>query len=331
MRHSKWFLVLLAMIVAAVPAVLIGSGAARGHGGDNEICGPIASTLVITENSRLTCDVDCFELDSPCIQFGRSHIKLRLNGFKLTGPANPPDLTNCRTPASFLPADGIHSTFDHVTIEGPGLVQKMARHGIALFATAPDFVEHATVKKLVSHQNCFSGIWLVRVSDSRIDQVVSARNSAASQHFPCGGTCITNSNDNRIRRSEFSGNGSVAPGPDPSGPPCPMPTGQPNDFGIGLVGTSSGNVIEENGIGGNINGILVCPGAAGNLIRENVIVGNPPIQVAATSGPSVGADIRDFSPAGANTYDDNLCVTSTQVSGPPLCPNIPNFSGHKNN
>lgn len=269
-------------------------------------------TLIIVKNTRLMCDMECETTTSPCIQFGASGIKLDLNGHRMTGPAEPP--ANCETTDTFQPGDGIAS-FGHndVVIEGRGLVEKFRRHGIALTA-----LRNATVKRVVSHQNCFSGIWLAaNVRESLVEEVVSVRNASASSFFPCGGLCITNSHNNRIRRSEFAGNGSVAPG---------APGNVPNDFGVGLVGVSSGNIIEENGIGGNINGILVMATAAGNLIRKNVIAGNPPIQL----GSGVGADIRNFSGPGANRFEDNLCVVSQPV-GNPSCPNLPQFSGHQNN
>jgi hypothetical protein len=329
MRRWMWPLALLAALVALVPAFMVASGPAGGQPAPGDIPCVIGSTHVITVDSRLVCDVECFEVDSPCIQFGRPGIKLSLNGFKLTGPASPPTLSDCVTTANFLPADGIHSTFDDVVIEGPGLVQRMRRHGIALFAVAPDFVEKPVVKKLVTHQNCFSGIWLVRVSHGLIEEIVSAKNSAASSFFPCGGTCVTNSNDNRIRRSEFVGNGSAALGTTGVGV-CPVTV--PNDFGVGLVGTSSGNIIEENGFGGNINGVFVCPAAAGNLIKKNVIAGNPPNQVSADNPAldPVGADVRDFSPAGANRFEENLCITYTGPN-PATCATLPQFAGHQNN
>jgi hypothetical protein len=205
----------------------------------------------------------------------------------------------------------------------------MKRHGIALIGTAADPVDRSVVKRLVSHQNCFSGIFMGFVNDSLVEKVVSARNSANSEARPCGGVCVTNSNNNRVRRSEFVGNGTIAPGP----PPAAIP----NDFGVGLVGSSSGNLIEENGMGGNINGLALFPlGEAtptGNLIRKNVIVGNPPIEVSADNPGinPVGADIRDFSGAGSNTFANNLCITYTGATNPPPCPNVPRFSGHKNN
>jgi hypothetical protein len=327
MPRSKWSVLTLLALGAAF---VFGTGPAQGSHEPDEIHGTIATTLVITEDSELTGDVTCLTTTTPCISFGRPGIELELNGFMITGPGNEPIGTNCN--ADFAPGDGIQSTFDRVKIEGPGVVQRFRRHGIALVGTgdgatgtATDAVEHAVVEKVTSHQNCFSGIWLVFVNKTRVEGVVSARNSAASAFRPCGGICVTNSDDNRVRRSEFFGNGSTATGPPPPG------TTIPNDFGVGLVGGSNGNVVEENGIGGNINGVALFPlGDAtvptGNLVRKNVIAGNPPTGV----GPIVGADIHDLSPPGSNTFTKNLCLTYRGSATPPPCPNVPRFAGHRN-
>jgi parallel beta helix pectate lyase-like protein len=330
MRHSKWVSLTL---LAVGSALLFGTIATNGVAAKkNGIAGVIPTTLTITENSELTGDVECLQTDNgPCIRFGAPGIKLRLNGFSMTGTANEPPRSNCIAGADFAaqPADGIQSTFDEVVIEGPGLVQRMRRHGIALLGTATDPVDSSVVKKLVSHQNCFSGIFMGFVNNTLVEEVVSARNSANSEGRPCGGVCVTNSNNNRVRRSEFAGNGTIFLGP----PPAAVP----NDFGVGLVGSSSGNVIEENGIGGNINGLALFPLSAaatptGNLIRKNVIVGNPPMEVSADNPGinPVGADIRDFSAAGSNTFEDNLCITYTGASPNP-CLDLPRFAGHRNN
>jgi hypothetical protein len=280
------------------------------EGGD--VCIPVtAVTIVLVKNTRLMCDTKCETTVSPCFQFGAPGIKLDLNSHRVWGPAEPP--ANCEATSSFLPGDGIAS-FGHsdVVIHGPGLVEKFRRHGVALTG-----LMKAEVKKITSHQNCFSGVWLsINVRETLVEEVVSVRNASASSLFPCGGVCITNSHNNRIRRSEFAGNGSLAAG---------APGVGPNDFGVGLIGISSGNIIEENGIGGNINGILVAPTAVGNLIRKNVIVGNPPVQL---GSPPVGFDIRNLSPPGANHFEENLCITST---GFPPCPNLPPWAGHQNN
>lgn len=288
--------------VASLGGATFSESGTLAEGGD--VCIPVtAETLVIVMNTRLTCDIKCETTDTPCIEFGAPGIKLDLNGFTMTGPVEPPG--NC----AFLRGDGIHSTgHSDVVIQGPGLVQKFRRHGIALVG-----VSRAAVKRVVSHHNCFSGVFLANVRETLVEEVVSVRNASGSDFRPCGGVCITGSNDNRVRRSEFAGNGSTAVGA--------------NDFGIGLVGTSSGNIIEENGIGGNINGILVMSTAIGNIIRKNVIAGNPPIQV---GSPPLGFDIQNLSAAGANRFEENLCLTSSATGNPP-CPSLPQFAGHQNN
>lgn len=301
-------------IPIAVATALCGLLLSGGAAGAAEIQGTIATTLVIFEDSQLVGDVVCTTAESPCIEFGASHIKLRLNGFTMTGPANPPD--NCRPNSGPPFADAIVAVDkEHIQILGPGLVQKFRRHGLFVVRGT-----QVTVKHVTSHHNCFSGLLMNELRDSKLEENVSARNAIASGSTPCGGNCLVNSHNNRIRRNEFTGNGSAVSPAGPAG----------SDFGVGLIFGSSGNVIEENGIGGNINGILLHPTAIGNVIRRNIIAGNPPIQVAATFGPAVGADIHDLSPAGANTFEENLCITYLGA-GPAPCPSIPKFAGHRNN
>lgn len=311
----------LALAVFSV-VLLAGGGIAEAE----DISGTITTTVTIYDNSRLVGNVTCLVVDEPCIKFGASHIKLRLNGFTMTGRANPP--SNCVLPdptlVGFRPEDGIATDGQsHVAILGPGLVQKFRRHGIVagVFPNPTPLIlsSNVTVKHVTSHHNCFSGLQLTSVSDSVVEENVLVRNASGSGVFPCGGNCINSSHNNRIRRNEVSGNGSVAP----------SAAGIPNDFGIGLVGNSSGNVIEENGIGGNSNGIFVGPATQGNLIRRNVIAGNPPVQVSTTFGTLIGFDIRDLSLLGSNTFKENLCITYTGAAAPPPCPNIPKFAGHR--
>ena len=94
-----------------------------------------------------------------------------------------------------------------------------------------------------------------------------------------------------------------------------------NNFGVGLVGTSQDNLIEKNKIGGNLNGVFIASTThGGNVIRRNIIAGNPPVQVS-NEFPSIGADIQDLSAAGANTFEDNHCLTYSGA-GPSPCPNV---------
>jgi hypothetical protein len=293
------------VVLAAVAMLAAVAGASDDEDGQ-EISGVITTTVTIHENSRLVGDVTCAVVNGPCIRFGASHIKLRLNGFTMTGPADPPN--NCLTPANFLPEDGITTDGQsYVAILGPGLVQKFRRHGLFL-----DQSRKVTVRHVTSHHNCFSGVQMAFASESVIEENVSARNASASGVNACGGTCIFQSDNNRVRRNEYAGNGSVA-----------APN---NDFGVGILTGSDGNRVEENGIGGNTNGVWVSAAAgSGNLVRRNIIAGNPPVELGATGG----ADIRDNAPAGTVTYKENLCLTYVGAGVAP-CPSIPRFAGHRN-
>jgi hypothetical protein len=96
-----------------------------------------------------------------------------------------------------------------------------------------------------------------------------------------------------------------------------------NNFGVGLVGTSKDNLIEKNKIGGNLNGVLIMPSTqGGNVIRRNIIAGNPPVQVSAEFGAAIGADIQDLSTPGTNTFEDNRCLTYAGSVEPAPCPSI---------
>jgi parallel beta-helix repeat (two copies) len=95
--------------------------------------------------------------------------------------------------------------------------------------------------------------------------------------------------------------------------------------------TRYGTRVENNNFGGNTNGILIEASATGNVIRENIIAGNPPVQVSRTSPAGVvGFDSVDQSTtAGSgsrNTIENNLCITYAGPSSPPPCPNLPAVS-----
>jgi len=92
---------------------------------------------------------------------------------------------------------------------------------------------------------------------------------------------------------------------------------QGNNFGIGLITASdTGNVIEENTVLGNSNGIFLATGVAGNVIRRNLIVGNPPVQVIIDHPSESGVDIKNLADDGANTFRRNRCLTSINAPCP---------------
>ncbi|HUE87724.1 MAG TPA: NosD domain-containing protein [Vicinamibacterales bacterium] len=308
-------------LVTAVVAVLLLAGTGIRAAQAEDISGTITVTKVIFENSRLVGDVTCTMTDGPCIDFGAPNIRLWLNGYTITGAADPDAPPDPLDPTAFCnassgppPADGIR-IFNQVggQILGPGIVQRFRRHGILIVGTIGT-PTRAKVTLVTSHHNCFSGLLTNRMSDSVIEEIVSVRNANNSLGAPCGGNCLVNSHNNRIRRSVFGGNGSVL-----------GPAGN-NDFGIGLLFGSSGNLVEDNAIAGNTNGILIQASASGNVIRRNVIAGNPPGQVSRDYGPDIGFDIRDDSlvagDGARNTFFRNWCVTYSGP-GPAVCPSLP--------
>ena len=142
-----------------------------------EISGTISTTLTIYDDSELVGDVKCMVSGNPCIQFGASEIKLRLNGYSITE-----EITGCTSGTSSQ--DGIDVAGVHdVAIVGPGLVQKFGGFGIGVFGASKVKVEEVTAS-----DNCFSGIILVGSMDSDIERNVFVRNSSGSEGAPCGGT-----------------------------------------------------------------------------------------------------------------------------------------------
>jgi len=298
----------------AVLALFVCAGRAQA----TDISGTITSTLTISDDSRLMGDVNCnvplTTADAngvaSCIAFGASDITLHLNGHTLSGPVTPP--TNCSLPSDSTFGVGIYVNGQtDVKITGPGVVQHFERWGILLRSSS-----EVTVRKVTVNRNCWSGMQTILTSDSNFEENFWINNSAGSNGAACGGICLANSNKNRMRKSAFYGNGSVD-----------YANGNVT-FGIGLEGSSSENVVEENDIGGNSNGVLFFNTSSGNVVRRNIIVGNPAAQVVKTFvlANQQGADIAfRASFAGANnTFEDNFCLTYIKGAGPATapCPDI---------
>jgi parallel beta-helix repeat protein len=274
----------------------------------NGISGDISSTLTIFADTKLVGDVNCTSalLTQPCIVFGTDDITLRLNGHTITGPVNPP--TDCSLPSDATFGVGIEvNGRSHVKIEGPGVIQNFQRWGIFLLSSTDITVEGVTVNR-----NCWSGMQTTSTSDSRFEKDVWVNNAGASNGAACGGICLANSNNNMIQNCTFHGNGSVD-----------YPS-RNVDFGIGFEGTSTGNEVKDNDLGGNTNGVLFFNSSSNNVVRHNIIAGNPAAQVIKTftATNQQGADIA-FRPnfTGANnTIRDNFCLTYLQGAGPATSP-----------
>lgn len=276
--------------------------------GATNIMGPIGTTLVITNDSKLIGNVTCTTVATPCIKFGAGGISLELKGFTITGLANP--ITGCGGGGPIAGEDGISTGGQNkVKIEGPGLVGRFRNFGIDVAAPSHD----AEVEGVTVSTNCNNGIE-VGGSHNKVEENFVARNSSIADRA-CGGIEIEG-NDNLVRHNEAHGNG--------------LATGGFvvfNDFGISLT-EGTGNRVEENSVGGNVrNGIKIAAAAVGNVLKKNQVVGNPSIQDSISGFP--GVDILNESAPAANTFDKNLCETS---SGPDVtCPNFPKeVVGHEN-
>ena len=104
------------VFIAASSAALsgfLGTGLAQA----TTIPSTISSTLTITTDSHLTGNVACTVTGAPCIKFGANGIKLKLNGFIITGNGGRNSCTLNFTDT------GIDTNLkNNVSIQGPGLV-----------------------------------------------------------------------------------------------------------------------------------------------------------------------------------------------------------------
>jgi parallel beta-helix repeat protein len=82
------------------------------------------------------------------------------------------------------------------------------------------------------------------------------------------------------------------------------------------------NVIEDNTVLGNTNGIILAAGALRNTFRRNLAMGNPPTQIAVDYASTNFADIRNLSGSDTNTFQGNICLTSVNAICPALAPTL---------
>jgi hypothetical protein len=163
----------VASVVGTILLVLPGAAAA------DDLSGLITSTRIITQDSRLVGNVTCMVTGAPCISFGAPRISLRLNGFMLTGPADP---TNGCSGGFTANEQGISSAGQpDVEVRGPGIVQRFRGDGVLFVGSIGGKVEAITATT-----NCQSGI-RVAATASRIviSSNISVRNGTTMA--PCGG------------------------------------------------------------------------------------------------------------------------------------------------
>lgn len=142
-----------------------------------DIGGTISSTLTIAEDSQLVDDVTCTVTGAPCIVIG-APVTLELNGFTITGQADPQTACNGAGTGSEIGID-INGQAGF-SIRGPGLVKQFRGFGIRLLNSTG-----GTVVGVTTSTNCFSGIFVTGGSGHRLDRNVAVRNGNVSS--PCGG------------------------------------------------------------------------------------------------------------------------------------------------
>jgi hypothetical protein len=157
-------------------AAFFGALASSAHAAD--IGGTISKTLTITEDSQLVEDVTCVVTDAPCITIGAPNVTLELNGFTMTGQADPQ--TACNGGGSGMEIGIDVNAQMGVDIRGPGLVKQFRGHGIRLLNSSG-----ATIAGMTASTNCFSGIFVAGGSDHHLHGNLSVRNGNASSS--CGG------------------------------------------------------------------------------------------------------------------------------------------------
>ncbi len=75
-------------------------------------------------------------------------------------------------------------------------------------------------------------------------------------------------------------------------------------------------MLDENTITGNTNGILLGAGSRDTRVRDNAVVGNPPIQVGNTRPDVRAVDILNLSASGQTLFQNNVCVTAVDAPCP---------------
>jgi hypothetical protein len=70
-----------------------------------------------------------------------------------------------------------------------------------------------------------------------------------------------------------------------------------------------------------VNGIILFPGSAGNLLRNNFIMGNPGVEASIDHASATsGFDVLNLATPGANTFQANVCLTSVNAPCPAFTP-----------
>jgi hypothetical protein len=289
--------VFIAASVAALPGmVLLGTELAQA----TTIPSTISTTLTITTDSQLTGNVICgVTTANPCIKFGNPGIKLKLNGFSMTGQGKRDSCTLTEGPGGAPGQSGIDTNGkNNVSIEGPGLVTRFNDIGIVVSGN------HSEVEGVAITSSCREGIRVTgsynEVGGNSVSRASLSSGSSFAGMFLSGPGGHNNILNNEVVGASNGGSGIFV--------------GEPG-------ASSNNNLIQGNDVSGNPapgTGIFISDGSTGNIVRHNQALGN------------VAFDILDINAPFANTYDNNLCELSLiGVGGPNIC-KLPNIAGHRN-
>lgn len=163
----------------AIPALIVAGFGAAPSARDS-VSGLITRTYVIVEDTDLSGDVTCDVVGAPCLSFGAPGVELRLNGFTITGKADP--VTACAG-APLTPAEGGVFTNNQraVVVRGPGVIQRFRQHGVWVGGS-----DDARVENITASTNCGSGVFIAANSfGTLVEGITSVRNGSAAA--PCGG------------------------------------------------------------------------------------------------------------------------------------------------
>ncbi len=234
---------------------------------------------------------------TPCIKFGASGITLNLNHHIMTGNGNPTSCSPTNGQGGIVDPAG----FNNVSIEGPGIVRRFNDIGIVVGGNNSE-VEDITVLS-----SCVEGIRVLGSQDQIIENSVDLASLGTPGTFAgifISGS-VTSAGSNVIARNEVIGSAYGIFVGEPGAP-------------------SNNNVIAfNNASGNNFAGIVIRPGSRGNKIFANQALGN--------ASPVFAFDIVDQNSPDTNTFNSNLCETSsvgTSIPGTNIC-GLPDISGHQ--
>jgi hypothetical protein len=173
-NRNRWLR--LALLTVAAIALFAPAAVAA-----DRVSGIITKTFVLVDNTDLVGDVTCDVGSAACFSFNVPDIELRLNGFTISGMADP--VIGCGG-AAFSAEVGITTNrSNNVSVRGPGLVQRFRGHGVSVAGST-----NARVLNILTSTNCLSGIFVAATSfGTLVESNVAVRNGSSAPGLSCGG------------------------------------------------------------------------------------------------------------------------------------------------